>query len=194
MTLPAGALVVRDLAVLRGGRVLVEGMSFAVAPGGALIVTGPNGVGKSSLLRVLAGLGREDGAVKRPDRVALMAEAAALDAERTLAQALGFWSRLDGGDSGAALAEVGLAGLADVPVRMLSTGQRRRAALARVLAARATLWLLDEPATGMDADAVAMLEALIARHRAAGGIVVIATHQPLAVADAASLRLEGSAA
>ena len=194
MTLPAGALVVRDLAVVRGGRVLVEGLSFAVAPGGALIVTGPNGVGKSSLLRFLAGLGRGEGGVERPERVALMAEAATLDAERTLAEALGFWSRLDGGDSGAALAEVGLAGLADVPVRMLSTGQRRRAALARVLAARADLWLLDEPATGMDTGAVAMLEALVARHRDAGGIVVIATHQPLAVPDATELRLEGSAA
>jgi heme exporter protein A len=182
-------LRVSDLAVVRGGRVLAERLSFALAPGEALLVTGPNGAGKSSLLRVLAGLGRKDGAVERPARVALMAEAAALDVERTLADALSFYARLDGGDVGAALVDVGLADLADVPVRWLSTGQRRRAALARVLASNAELWLLDEPATGMDAAAVAMLEALVARHRAKGGMAVIATHQPLAVPGAAELRL-----
>ena len=183
-------LSVRDLAVVRGGRALVADLSFAVAPGGALLVTGANGAGKSSLLRVLAGLSRPAaGTVDRPERTALLAEPAALDPERTLGDALGFWARLDGGDVAAALADVGLSELADVPVRMLSTGQRRRSGLARVLASNASLWLLDEPATGLDTAAVTQLEALVARHRAEGGIAVVATHQPLAVPDAAEVRL-----
>jgi heme exporter protein A len=185
------SLVARDLTVARGGRLLVEGRSFAVDAGGALLVSGPNGVGKSSLLRVLAGLARPAaGTVDRPDRVALLGEQAALDPERTLGAALAFWARVDGGgDVGAALAAVGLGELADVPVRFLSTGQRRRAALARVVMADADLWLLDEPATGLDAAAVATLEALVAAHRARGGIAVVATHQPLALPGAVEVRL-----
>lgn len=173
---------------------LFEGLNLAVARGGALLVTGANGAGKSSLLRVLAGLLRGEGAVVRPARVALMAEQAALDPERRLADALFFWARLDEapdarGRVAAALEAVALAGLADVPVRLLSTGQRRRAALARVVASAAELWLLDEPANGMDAAAVARLEALIAQHRAGGGMAVVATHQPLALPGASELRL-----
>ena len=185
------SLVARDLTVARGGRVLVEGLSFAVEAGGALLVSGRNGVGKSSLLRILAGLARPAaGSVERPARVALLSEEAALDPERTLGAALAFWARVDGGgDVAAALAAVGLAELADVPVRFLSTGQRRRAALARVVMAQADLWLLDEPATGLDVDAVAMLETLVAAHRSGGGIAVVATHQPLALPGAAEVRL-----
>lgn len=185
-------LVAERLTVARGGRVLIEGLSFAVPAGGALVVTGANGAGKSSLLRVLARLGRAAaGSVTSPARVAWLGEASALDGDRRLADALAFWARLDGGNDRVtdALAAVALDRLADVPVRLLSTGQRRRAAFARVLASGADGWLLDEPASGLDADAVARLEAAVARHRAAGGVVAMATHQPLALPGAIEVAL-----
>ena len=184
------ALAARALGVARGRRVLVDGLDFAVERGGAALVTGANGAGKSSLLRVLAGLRTPaGGTVERGGTVAWMGEAAALDGERRLGDALRFWAALDRrGDIAihvaAALSAVDLGDLADLPVRLLSTGQRRRAALARVVAAGADLWLLDEPASGLDVAAVARLEGLIAGHRATGGAVVVATHQPLAVPDA----------
>lgn len=186
------ALSVRGLTLLRGGRVLAERLSFDVPPGGALLVTGPNGAGKTSLLRVLAGLGRAGGAVTAPATRALLSDRDGFDAERTLAAALRFWARLDGrgaGDVEQALAAVALADLADVPVRLLSTGQRRRAALARVIGSGAALWLLDEPASGLDARSIALLEQAVARHRGMGGIAVIATHQPLALPNAGVLDL-----
>lgn len=190
----SAALRVDGVTVARGGRVLFAGLSFAVAAGGAVLVSGPNGVGKSSLLRALAGLLRVDGMIERPARVALMAEAAAFDGERSLGDALCFWAELDDRPDAArrvaaALADVALDDLADVPVRLLSTGQRRRAALARVVASGAALWLLDEPATGLDVAAVARLEAVVARHRAGGGIAVAATHQPLDLPGAIEVRL-----
>ena len=191
-------LAVTDLTLARGGRILFAGLSFAVAAGGAALVRGPNGAGKSSLLRAIAGIGPADTrggtAIARPASVALMNEAPALDRDRTLGAALAFWAALDARPDAAArvaaaLEDTGLSPLADVPVRMLSAGQTRRAALARVLAARADLWLLDEPANGLDAASVARLEAAIARHRAAGGIVVVATHQPVTLPDAVTVTL-----
>ncbi|MDY7524435.1 heme ABC exporter ATP-binding protein CcmA [Sphingomonas sp. 10B4] len=181
----------RDVACVRGGRMLFEHVSFAVAPGGAVLVSGPNGVGKSSLIRIAAGLLRPaDGEVTVPPQRALMAEAAALDPARPLGAALHFWATLDPAPASAtervakALEAVGLAAIAAVPVRLLSTGQRRRAALARVVASGAPLWLLDEPANGLDVASVGLLEALIATHRAAGGAVAVATHLPIALPDA----------
>jgi heme exporter protein A len=188
-------LAFRDVTGARGGRVLFEGLSLAVEAGSALLVTGANGVGKSSLIRLAAGLLLPAaGVVERSGRAALLAEAAALDGERTVGAALRFWAAMDGEPRGGeraaeALETVGLAGLADVPVRLLSTGQRRRVALARVVASGAPLWLLDEPASGLDADAVTMLEGVVARHRSAGGAVVVATHQPLALPGAAQVEL-----
>ena len=187
-------LALEDVTVARGGRVLADGLSLALGAGEALVVKGANGAGKSSLLRVAAGLlAPAAGAVRRHGAVALLGEAAALDAERTLLAALAFWARLDGGgDVPGALDALGLAPLAGLPVRMLSTGQRRRAALARVVASGAVLWLLDEPANGLDAGAVGVLERLIADHRARGGAVMVATHLGLAVPRAESLALSGS--
>ena len=188
-------LAARALTVARGGRVLVEELDIDVARGGALVVSGANGTGKSSLLRVLAGLlAPAAGAVTRDGSVAWLGEAAALDPERRLVDALRFWAALDGAASAdlrvaAALAAVELSEIADVPVRLLSTGQRRRAALARVVASGADIWLLDEPASGLDAGSVAQLEGLIEGHRGGGGAVVVTTHQPLAMPDAATVAL-----
>lgn len=177
---------------LRGGRILFEELSFALAPGEAGLVLGPNGVGKSSLIRIAAGLlAPLGGQVTGEGARALLSETAALDAERTLAGALGFWAGLDGRRDAVvdALEAVGLADIADVPVRLLSTGQRRRAAFARVLASGAPVWLLDEPGNGLDTASLAMLEARIAAHRVGGGIVLVATHQPIALPDAREIAL-----
>lgn len=184
-------LAFREVTCARGGRVLFENLSFAIPAGGAALVTGPNGVGKSSLIRIAAGLLKPaTGAVEGPPARALMAEAAALDGERRLGSALRFWAALDDDDGdpgarvGAALEATRLSALAEVPVRLLSTGQRRRAALARVVASGAALWLLDEPANGLDDASVRVLETLIAAHRARGGTALVATHLPIEVPGA----------
>lgn len=166
---------------------MFEGLDLALTAGEAALVTGPNGAGKSSLIRIAAGLlAPAAGSVAGEGARALMAEMPALDPELPLGAALRFWAGIDGRRMavGAALAALGLAGLAPVPVRLLSTGQRRRAALARVVASGAPVWLLDEPANGLDAGSVALLEDLIARHRAAGGIALVATHLPIALPQA----------
>jgi heme exporter protein A len=164
---------------------LFEDLNLALEAGEGVLVTGANGVGKSSLLRIAAGLlAPAAGRVVREGAVALSAEAAALDEDKSLFAALGFWARLDGGGDEAvalALAAVGLAKLAEVPVRLLSTGQRRRATLARVIASGAGIWLLDEPASGLDADALGELSAAMAGHLAGGGVIVAASHQPLGI-------------
>lgn len=175
------------LAGARGGRILFEGLDVALGAGDALCVTGPNGVGKSSLLRIAAGLLRPaDGRVHRDGTVALLDERHALDPERPLAAALRYWI---GARVEAALTAVGLADVGAVPVRLLSTGQRRRAGLARVIGAEAPIWLLDEPANGLDTAGLALLEAAVAAHRAGGGIAVVATHLPVALPGARSVAL-----
>ena len=178
---------------LRGDRLLFEGLSFALSAGQAALLTGPNGVGKSSLLRIAAGLlPPAVGTVERTGRIALAAETAALDARLPLGEALGFWAKLDGvgqGDVARALDAMGIANLAPVPVRMLSTGQRKRAVLARVIAGNAPVWLLDEPGNGLDTASLDRLAQAMADHRKAGGIILAATHQPLGLDDAVPIAL-----
>lgn len=182
-----------DLACRRGDRLLWRGASAVLRAGDALHVTGANGIGKSSLLRILAGLlPAASGTVTRPERLALVDEAHTLDRDLPLAETLLFWAKLDDGNRhtvATALDRLAIAHLAPVPVRILSTGQKKRAALARMLAADAPLWLLDEPANGLDRDGVILLEGLIAAHRASGGAVVLASHQPLTLGEAAVLDL-----
>jgi heme exporter protein A len=137
------------------------------------------------LIRLAAGLLRAgSGSVARAE-AALADEHLALDERQRLAHALAFWVA----DPAAGLEAMGIAHLAQVPVRILSQGQRRRAALARVIARRVPLWLLDEPANGLDTDGRVRLEAAIAAHRAAGGAVLAATHQPFVLAGAREVTL-----
>jgi heme exporter protein A len=178
-------LALGGVACRRGGRLLFEGLNLTLAPGEAALVTGPNGAGKSSLIRLAAGLLRPAaGKVERAD-AALADEYLALDERQRLGTALAFWVS----DAGPGIEAMGLAPLADVPVRILSTGQRKRAALARVVASGAPLWLLDEPANGLDGDGQKRLEAAMAAHRAAGGAILAASHQPLGLPGAQTVRL-----
>ena len=158
----------------RGGRLLFENLGLLLGPGERLQVTGPNGSGKSSLIRLAAGLLRhEAGRIERAP-LALADDAVALDRELPLRRALQFWN--PGTD---ALETTGLDALAEVPVRLLSSGQLKRATLARVAASGAALWLLDEPLNALDADGAAGLSKLIADHLRGGGAVLAASHQPL---------------
>lgn len=185
-------LVVADLACRRGVRLLFQGLGFTLEAGRALIVTGPNGTGKSSLLRLLAGLARPEAGTLRldgapePDDFAeethylghLDAHKPSLSAQENLA----FWRAMLGRPAlsvGAAMEAVGLGGLERLPVAVLSAGQKRRLALARLLVARRPLWLLDEPTTALDASAQARFGELARAHVAEGGLIVAATHAPL---------------
>jgi heme exporter protein A len=192
------------LAAERGGRMVFAGLGFAVGAGEMLAVTGPNGSGKSTVLRVIAGLlAPAAGAVRldpepEAETSASMHYFGHLDGLKpslTVADNLGYARRLYGGrgDIEAALEAVGLAHLFDLPAGRLSAGQKRRVALARLLVSARPVWLLDEPATALDAAAETTLGRLIAAHLTAGGIAVAATHRPLPVAPAATLALGGGA-
>jgi heme exporter protein A len=195
-------LEAQELACWRGERAVFAGLSFTLAPGGALLLTGANGAGKSSLLRLLAGLipvaeGRLlwDGQDALADRVAhagrlrYLSHADALKPSLTAQENLDFYARLWGGAAGPALDALGLGELAELPARVLSSGQKRRLALARLALSPAAIWLLDEPTVGLDAASVERLGALLARHRDAGGMVLAATHLPLPLPGAGELRL-----
>jgi heme exporter protein A len=187
------SLIADKVALVRGGRLLFEGLSFRLEPGGALLVTGRNGAGKSSLLRLVAGLLAPDaGALSNPFATALLASDQALKPDRTVASELAFWAGLDGASADAVVrAAEAMAVLPLMPFRcgQLSSGQRQRVAIARTIASGARLWLLDEPANALDIASEARLVAAVEAHRAAGGLVLAATHQPLKLEGAAALTL-----
>ena len=164
------------LTLVRGERLLFERLELTLGAGEALHVKGVNGSGKSSLLRLAAGLLRPNAGRIHRSAAALCDDSLALDRELPLNRALNFWS---GGAVGQAMEAFGLAALALVPVRLLSTGQAKRAALARVMASAAPLWLLDEPLNGLDIDGRQRLARIIAAHRSAGGAILAASHSPL---------------
>ncbi len=190
---PVVPLTVTGLACERGGRRLFDGLAFTVKPGEALQVEGPNGSGKSSLLRILAGLlEASGGSVAGGGERGYLGHDAALKGRMTLVGELRHWARLDRATPdavAAALAAMNLGALADVRCQHLSSGQRRRAGLARVLASGAPLWILDEPTAGLDTASVALLADAMAAHRARGGMVVAAVHGDIGLDAPQSLRL-----
>ncbi len=194
----------RSLTCVRGGRTVFANLDFAVSAGETLVLRGPNGSGKSSLLRLMAGLSRPaagemswDGEpAEDPEahgaRLHYVGHLDAVKPALTVAENLSVWVGLRGGDSGgtdAALARFGLDRLAAIPARLLSAGQRRRLALARITATPAPLWLLDEPTVALDRGAVATLLAVIAEHCGGGGVAVVSSHVELGVARTATLEL-----
>ena len=199
----------RNLTCVRGGRRVFEGLDFALPAGGALLLTGPNGSGKSSLLRLMAGFLKPsegslswDGAAIGEDREAQRARVqflGHLDAVKlvlTARENLAFWTGLREGAARSldeALALFGLTAQAELPGRLLSAGQKRRLALARLLTAPADLWLLDEPGVGLDQDSLERLGQAVARHREGGGCLVASTHMPLPFGPTETLSLEGFA-
>ena len=198
-------LLGEGLTAIRGERLVFRDVGFALKRGGALILSGRNGAGKTTLLRLLAGLLRPDAGrllwdnadaladrVEHAGRVALLGHQDALKPGLTAVENLAFAARLSGRPISAALAELDLEDLADLPARMLSAGQRRRLALARVSLSRAPLWLLDEPTLGLDHTAVERLGAMLARHRDLGGMIVAATHVSLPLSGAEMLRLNAA--
>lgn len=204
----ADLLAARSLTCLRGERVVFAALDFILPAGGALILVGPNGSGKSSLLRLLAGLSRPfAGALlwngtdiaQDPDahraRLRYAGHQDAVKPTLTALENLSVWAGLDGlpdpeGRSRLALQRMSMAHVADMPGRYLSAGQKKRVNLARLAlapAALAPLWLLDEPATALDRDSIDRLAALIASHRADGGMVVLSTHSDMDVPGATML-------
>jgi heme exporter protein A len=192
-----------DLACHRGGRDVFAGLSFAVAAGEILAVTGRNGAGKSSLLRTIVGLVRiahgklilegGDPELTIAEQAHYLGHQDALKPSLSVAENLQFWAGFLGSkaaDIRPALATVGLDELADLPAAYLSAGQRRRLSIARLLAVKRPIWLLDEPTSTLDAAAQTRLTALMRAHLAEGGIVMAATHGPIGLGGAKELRLD----
>lgn len=200
----------RALGCIRGGRAVFAGLDFAVAPGDALVLLGPNGSGKSSLLRVMAGLLRPtvgqvlwgevpaaEDAEAHAARTHYVGHHDAVKPVLSVAENLRFWARLHEPHAATAsravdgaLEAFGLSHLRDVPGKMLSAGQKRRTNLARLLAAPSPLWLLDEPTTALDKASIKVLEAVMAEHRARGGMVVLSTHQDVDLPGSRELHLD----
>jgi heme exporter protein A len=206
-------LLGRDVRCVRGGREVFSGLDFEAAAGRALAVTGRNGSGKTSLLRLIAGLLTPAGgsiALEGGEAELTLAEQAhylghrdALKPALSVAENLVFWRDFLGGEIsdkggglgcglGGCLAAVGLDHAADLPAAYLSAGQRRRLSLARLIAVRRPVWLLDEPTAALDAAGQSMFAGLMRDHLAAGGMIVAATHGPLGV-EATELRIGGTA-
>lgn len=180
-------LTLDGVALVRGGRLLFANLDLRLEPGDAAVLRGANGAGKSSLLRLAAGLLRPSAGRVNAAGAALQDERLALEPRRPLAAALAFWCASE--RLADAMAAMGLERLGQVPVAWLSAGQRRRAQLARVVASGAPLWLLDEPANGLDVDGAARLASVVEAHRAAGGAVLAAAHGGWMLRDAADLAL-----
>ena len=198
-------LEANDLACIRGGRQVFSGISFAIQAGEALVITGPNGAGKSTLLRLLAGLLRPlagtlafeggDPELTLPEQAHYLGHQDALKPALSVTENLDFWVRFLGGrsvDLTAALADVGLAGIAALPAAYLSAGQRRRLSIARLIAVKRPIWLLDEPTAALDVAAQAMLADLMRAHLAGGGLIIAAIHGAIGLEKAAELRLGGN--
>lgn len=190
----------------RGGRAIVQDISFDLRSGEALLVLGRNGAGKSTLLRALAGLlplrggeavftGADDAPLS--EQAHYVGHADGLKSALTALENLEFWATMLGSDARfspqQALEKVGLARIGDFPVGYLSAGQKRRVALARLFVAPRPLWILDEPATALDVGSQQKFAASMAEHRASGGIILAATHAPLGLIDAKELRLDAPA-
>jgi len=198
-------LVAENLVLERGGRNVVDGLSLRLEGGAALVLTGPNGSGKSTLLRALAGYLRpRSGSVRiigtGEDREVgevchFVGHHDGIKTHLTAAENLAFWAAYLGGPADlsarveAALQRFALEALADIPAGYLSAGQKRRLALARLVAAERPLWLLDEPTVSLDTSSIDVLIAAINGHLATGGMAVIATHAPLALAPMQQIRL-----
>ena len=193
-----------DLTIERGGRRVIERLSFEARAGLGVIVTGPNGAGKTTLLRALAGFlpleaggfALEGGDSERTvgEQAHYLGHADGVKGSLTAGENLAFAAAMLGSDSAratqlAALAALGLAHVIDFPARLLSAGQRRRVALARLLVAKRPLWLLDEPATALDVAAQGALAAVMRAHVQGGGILIAAVHSPLGLTDVQELRL-----
>jgi heme exporter protein A len=187
-------LELAGVAVRRGGRRLFEAVSLTLAAGEACALTGANGAGKTSLLRAVAGLVRLEGGTvgfgaaepseARGEGLHLVGHQDGLKPARTAAEELGFWSRWTGGTNAglaAAVEALELATLMGLEVRRLSAGQRRRLALARLIAAPRPLWLLDEPLSPLDARWRAAFGRMMAEHLAGGGLILAAVHDPLPI-------------
>ncbi|MEO9492743.1 MAG: heme ABC exporter ATP-binding protein CcmA, partial [Marinomonas sp.] len=186
------SITAKQLACRRGDRLLFSKVDFALRSGDALHIQGANGIGKSSLLRILAGLLTPfAGNAEHAGDIALLDERPGLDLDQPLGKALGFWQNVDGcKDVSDAQEALDLEALLDVPVRYLSTGQRKRAAMASILNRGANIWLLDEPLSGLDTAAQAKFAGLISKHIAGGGICVLASHQPVEVPGLQTLELQ----
>jgi heme exporter protein A len=192
------SLTAEKLACTRGDKKLFDGLNFRVRAGQALAVEGANGAGKTSLLRMIAGFlapvagrlivktaeGESDDAEERGKTIGWLGHQDGLKPQLTVLEQLNFFAALYRAKADPALLElVGLARQADLPCRYLSAGQRRRLALARLLAGKRPLWLLDEPFAALDAGGQMLVAQLMARHCGSGGIIIAATHEPLGLGN-----------
>ena len=184
-------LHVSNLSVARGGMTLLSGVDFALNAGQILVLRGANGLGKTSLLRCIAGLQNPvEGQITAPQAVAYSGHADGLKGQMTVLENLAFWSSVYHGPSPeVALDAYDLHALADRPAANLSAGQKRRLGLARMQVSGCALWVMDEPTVSLDADNVALFRAALDRHVQSGGAAVITTHIDLAIASARLLDL-----
>jgi heme exporter protein A len=196
-------LTATELACVRGGRVLYDGLSFSLAAGETILITGPNGSGKTSLLRQIAGLLPLDagkiafeGGENIQEETHFVGHQAASKDALTVAENLSFWCELYGRPrmpAEGALEKLRLGALQDLPARVLSAGQRRRLALARLIAIRRPLWLLDEPDAALDTEGRATLLGILAEHRAGGGMAIVASHGTLNIAPSRAIAIGAEA-